>query len=37
MKLNPPHYLAIDMLVTGESNKAIAEKLKEFKIQALTT
>ena len=27
MKLNPTHYLAIDMLACGESNKAIAEKL----------
>jgi len=27
MQLNPPHYLAIEMLVSGESNKAIAEKL----------
>jgi len=27
MKLNPTHYLAIDMLASGESNISIAEKL----------
>jgi len=28
MQLNPTHYLAIDMLMTGASNKEIAKKLK---------